>query len=116
LEDPVYLEWKSGQDQTEEANHGGLRSSEIEKAHVRGAQHGWRGKAQLGEMSLSTRLSAAQIWTSGGHDIAQKRGKVCREKHRSPTQNRHPRKIIRSFLKSFIWTPDKMVSKIVPKN
>ena len=60
-------------------------------------------KAQLGEMSLSTRLSAAQIWTSGGggEDIAQKRGKVCREKHRSPTQNRHPRKIIRSFLKKF---------------
>ena len=37
----------------------------------------------------------------------QKRGKACRDKHRSPVKNRHPMKIIRSILESYILTPGK---------
>jgi hypothetical protein len=35
----------------------------------------------------------------------QKRGKACRDKHRSPVKNRHPMKIIRSILESYILIP-----------
>ena len=70
-------------------------------------RHNSEGDEAKRENCGSTRLSSSEKWTSGRHGTAQKRGKACRKKHKSPVQNRHPRKIIRSILESYILTPGK---------
>ena len=116
MEDPVYLEWKSGQDQTEEANHGGLRSSEIEKAHVREAQHGWQGESAVGGNVFEYKIIGSSDMDFGGARYCPKKRKSLQGEAQKPYAKQASQENHQVVFKSFIWTPDKMVSKIVPKS